>query len=233
MFNTDKCVVTHMGCNKTNFQYMMGTQKLKDIQVERDLGVLVDNKLNFNEQCSKAVKEANSALGMIRRNIKTKSKEIVIPLYKALVRPKLEYCVQLWNPFLKFNIDKMEKVQRRATKLINEFKKLPYEMRLYSAGLTSLKERRDRGDLIQVYKIMKGFDKVDYRNWFTLSETTQTRVHRYKIEKSRTRLNTRKFFFSNRVVDSWNNLPARVVDIDSVNCFKDRMDNFFATMKRN
>ena len=108
---------------------------------------------------------ANVTLGMIKRTITSKSKTIITRLYKALVRPQLEYCVQAWRPYLKKDIEKIEKVQRRATKLISECSNLSYEDRLKFTGLSTLEARRNRGDLIEVLRVLKGFSKVDYKHF--------------------------------------------------------------------
>ena len=93
--------------------------------------------MKFSEHCSHIVKQANATLGLIRRNIRYKSKDVIVRLYKALVRPKLDYCVQVWRPYLKKDIDSLERVQRRATKMINECKGRNYESRLHITGLES------------------------------------------------------------------------------------------------
>jgi len=152
--------------------------------------------------------------------------DIIVRLYKALVRPKLEYCVQAWCPYLKEDIDKLEKVQARATRLIDGCKNLSYENRLKHTGLTTLSERRIRGDLIEVFKILKGFSKVNYNTWFKLSVNSRTRGHSYKLVKSRSRLDIRKNFFSHRVVNAWNSLPSEVVEAECVNTFKNRYDRY-------
>ena len=77
---------------------------------ERDLGVIVDSSMKFSEQCNTAIRSANSILGLIRRTITNKNKNIVVKLYKGLVRPKLEYCVQAWHPFLARDIKNLEKI---------------------------------------------------------------------------------------------------------------------------
>jgi len=156
-FNVDKCQVMHLGKNSLNSQYTLGGCTLKPTESERDLGVFVDKTFKFSEQCNKAANSANAIIGMIKRTIKCRRKDIMVRLYKALVRPKLEYCVQAWCPYLKKDIDKLEKVQARATRLVNGCKNLTYENRLNYTGLTTLSERRIRGDLIEVFKILKGF----------------------------------------------------------------------------
>jgi len=93
-------------------------------------------------------------------------------------------------------------------------------------GLISIEKRRVRGDLIQVFKILKGVDKLDYSNFFEIQSSSRTRGHNYKLVKHRSRLDIRKNFFSQRVVNVWNSLPQVVVDADSVNSFKNRLDKF-------
>ena len=193
--------------------------------MERDLGILVDARLKFSEQCNKAANSANAVLGMIKRTI-TNRKDIIVKLYKGLARPKLEYCIQAWRPYLKKDIDKLERVQARATRLINECNKRNYEDRLKIAGLVTLEERRNRGDLIETFKIIKGFSKVDYTKWFTLSHNHRTRGHRYKLNKPKSRLEIRRNFFSLRVINEWNKLPNDVVEATSINMFKNRYDRY-------
>ena len=93
-FNVDKCAVMLVGHNNKCSQYKLGNEELKSIVKEKDLGIIMDNTLKFSEQCNTAVKGANRTLGLIKRTIESRSKDVIIKLYKALMRPKLEYCVQ-------------------------------------------------------------------------------------------------------------------------------------------
>ena len=226
-FNADKCQVMHIGKKTLNSQYVLNGSTLKPTESERDLGVLVDKSCKFSEHCNKVANSANAIvliIGMIKRTITCRRKDIMVRLYKALVRPKLEYCVQAWCPYQKKDIEKLENVQARATRLINDCRNLSYEKRLKYTGLTTLSERRIRGDMIEVFKILKGFTKVNFNTWFKLSDNNRTRGHRYKLEKSRSRLDIRKHFFSQRVVNAWNKLPSEVVESESINTFKNKYD---------
>lgn len=223
-FNIDKCSVMHLGRNNSSNTYKINGCELKSGNVEKDLGVVVDKTMKFSEQCNSAVSNANATLGIIKRTISCKNKDIILRLYKALVRPKLEYCIQAWRPYLRKDIDKLEKVQRRATKMIQGYRNYSYPQRLQYTRLTTLEERRDRGDLIEVYKFISGINKVDYKKFFTISNNNRTRGHKYKLEKSRSRLDIRKNFFSQRIVNKWNALPEVVVDAKSVNSFKKHYD---------
>jgi len=126
----------------------------------------------------------------------------------------------------------MERVQRRATKMITECKNLNYESRLNKVNLIHLEKRRERGDLIQVYKLIKGFDKIDYRQFFELAGNFRTRGHKLRIVKVRCRLDIRSKFFSQRVVNGWNELPANVVEAETVNSFKNRLDDHWRDSER-
>jgi hypothetical protein len=130
LFNSDKCKVMHMGVRNTRVEYYMNGIKLEDIEEERDLHIIVQNNLKCDKQCAKVVKQANRTLGMIKRSFRNLNQQIVLLLYKSLVRPHLEYCVHAWRPHLQKYIDLLEGVQRRATKLIPSLKVKSYQDRL-------------------------------------------------------------------------------------------------------
>lgn len=224
-YNVDKCKTLHAGYNNTEHKYKMGGIELTSVEEERDLGVVVCKSLSVSRQCAEAAKSANRALGQIRRTITNKSKDIVVPLYRSLVRPRLEYCIQAWRPYLKKDITLLEKVQHRATKIVEGMNKLSYEERLVACDLQSLEERRDRGDMIEVHKIVKGMDRIPSSKFFKPLESSHSqRGQDAKFFKQRSRLDIRKYFFSQRVVNKWNALPQTVVDATSTNVFKGRYD---------
>jgi len=225
-FNVDKCVVVHFGNQNKHHEYEMGGCKLKESVLERDLGVMISSSGKVSEQCHIAATKANSVLGMIKRTVKSRSRDVVVRLYKTLVRPKLEYCVQMWCPYLQKDIDKLEQVQRRATRLINRCRKWSYEDRLKYTDLMPLKIRRKRGDMIEVFKMVKGIDKVDKNIFFAFANNSRVRGHKYKLIKGHSKLDIRKHYFSNRVINDWNALPEEVVSAETVNCFKARLDKY-------
>ena len=223
IFNEVKCKVMHFGANNIEANYQINGHVLDVVEEERDLGVIVSNTLKVSAQCVKAVKTVNKILGLIKRTFTTRQKDIIINLYKSLVRPHLEYCMSAWRPHYVKDIELLEGVQRRATKLIEEFKGLEYEERLKRVGLTKLETRRLRGDLIEVFKIFHGLTDQNPLEFFTLA-SNNLRGHALKLYKPRILGDIGKFSFSFRVLNHWNDLPEEVVFTDNVNSFKNKID---------
>ena len=203
-------------------------------QEEKDLGVYVTPNLKPTVQVAKAAASANAMVGMLRKTYTYLDTEMFLPLYKSLIRPRLEHCIQAWSPYTRRDINKLEQVQRRATKLVPELSQLSYEERLSRLGLTPLEERRTRGDMIQTYKILHGIDIVGEGTFLQLTGQNHpnTRGHSLKLNKPRFRTSHRNKFFNARIVNKWNSLPENVVMSHSVNIFKNRYDQLETLRQR-
>ena len=227
-FNVSKCKVMHLGKNTSDRTYSLtkdgNISHISSVMEEKDLGVTFDEKLKFSQQVGKVVATANRKLGMIRRTFSSFDRDALLHLYKTLIRPVLEYSSCVWHPLLKKDIEKLEKVQRRATKLVRSLRNLDYPSRLRSLKLPTLAYRRHRSDMLQVFRLVTGIDDFDPSQFFSMAKTKRTRGHGFKMEKKRARTKLRQGVFSQRVVTHWNNLPEDVVMSPSINTFKSRLE---------
>ena len=223
-FNTSdhKCKVMHVGENNPENDYYLDGNVLPKTPIEKDLGVYVNTNLDWKDHIKQAIGKANSVMGWVVRNVVTREQQVMINIYKSLIRPHLEYCVQIWSPVARHGnwgiIMDIEGVQRRFTRLIDGVGLLPYKERLSKLSITTLLERRMRGDLIEIFKIFKGL--VSYgRDALKLSRSG------YNILKSG-KTNARLDFFTNRAANYWNKLPVAVKDSESVDSFKARLEKY-------
>ena len=225
-FNAAKCSVMRMGVSKyrETYQYVLNNTNLRVSECEKDLGILVTPNMSPDKHIAAIVKSTYAQLANIRVAFKPMDLEMFKTIYTTYVRPKLEYAVQFWNPHLKKYEDKIERVQRHATKMVPELRDLSYEERLNKLNLPTLKERRERGDMITTFKFIKGFDDVRSENYFDRRHGT-TRGHSQKLRKRAPKQDVSKYFFSNRVVDRWNALKEETIQAKTIANFKKRYDD--------
>ncbi len=224
-FNTDdkKCKVLHAGSRNACPDYFLGDVKLPTVELEKDLGIYVSHDLSWKSHILRMVNKAKSVSGWVKRNVISREKQVMLTIYKSLIRPHLEYCVQVWNPPAKRGfwglIVDIENVQRQFTRLIEGLGLLTYEKRLENIGLTTLVKRRMRGDLIETFKVRGGMTKYG-SNFYRPSRSGMKLLN--TVNKGKYIDN----FISNRVVSYWNKIPDSVKQGKTVEAFKSRLENF-------
>jgi hypothetical protein len=224
--NTKKCKVMYFGKNNIKMKYTLsgyGTSEiLEETTSERDLGIQIDNKLKFEDQTIKAVGKANGMISMLKRTFVSRDIKIWSKLYKTYIRPQLEFAISAWNPYRQMDIVKMEKVQKRVTRIPSQLRNKPYIDRHTIMGITSHQDRRSRGDLIQQYKLVNNLDQV---KWHTEPQKNlqSGRLRRELVKNCTQRFN----FFTNRIVNKWNALSEETKSSATVESFKERFDKKF------
>ena len=215
----------HIGSKNKKYLYLLGHNLISETKSETDLGILMSDNLSWSEHVANCAKKANRTLGMIKHTFSHMDKNMFISLYQTLVRPHMEYSHQVWSPYLQKDISILEKVQRRATKIVPGLEDLPYEQRLKILKLYPLEERRTRGDMICVWKMLNGQIDIDYNRLIPLNEgCDSTRSHRFQILGKVCKNNSRKNFFTQRVIHPWNTLSRDTVNSTTIDRFKGRYD---------
>ena len=203
-YHFQKCKHLHIGNHDINFEYTMQTNsremKVQKVKTEKDLGVTFDHNLKFTDHINNKVNKANRNVGLIFRTFTFMDKDMFLSIYKSVVRPHLEYASSVWSPMFKKDKILIENVQRRATRLVKCLKQLSYEDRLKTLGLPSLEYRRERSDMIQVYKIMHGIDKVDKDKFFTVNRYSAMRGYSLKFFKKRSQTSLSALYVDSRTV---------------------------------
>ena len=236
-FNTSKCKIMHIGKNNVKQSYRMNDQELETTKAEKDIGVMVQDDLKPSLHCAKVAAKANGVLGQLSRAVLYRDSNTFIKLYLVYVRPILEYCIQAVGPHTVADKLCLEKVQMRAVKMVSNIGGGSYNDKLAKLNLTTLEERRWRGDMIQTWRIMTGKDMVKVETWFDLevdrqrvgATTTRHARQHHAIRPRNYKYEERGYFFSNRVVHDYNSLPEHVKQATDINSFKNNLDKHRGT----
>ena len=233
-FNVAKCKILHVGRSNPKHVYTMNGIQLEETEKERDIGILINKDLKPASQCAEAARRAGAVLTQITKAFMYRDRRTFLQLYKQFVRCHMDFAVPAWCPWSTGDIETLEKVQRRAINLIVGLRGRTYEEKLLELGLTSLKERRTRMDMIQTFKIINRIDDVDSAIWFNLVGPNNIRSTRNSnceknIVGNRSRTDIRQNFFSNRVVATWNRLPTEAKMCKTLNQFKAQIKDLVLT----
>lgn len=236
-FHPQKCVVMRLGENtkklgNINSYYAMDETRVKIVDTEKDLGIIFDSHMSFDEHITTVVKKANSIAGMIRRTFVHLDKNMFKTHFSSMVRPHLEYGAPIWNPHLRKHITTIENVQRRASRQIPGMSHLSYTQRLKILRLPTLSYIRYRGDMLEMYKITHGHYDADAVEGFLEFRAEQApsrsfRSHEFHVKKATCKKDVRRFAFKQRVADQWNNLLKTIVEASTINTFKNRLDKLW------
>lgn len=221
--NVDKCSILHLGKTNPQFAYNVNGNQLKPVTSQVDLGVTVTYDLSWSEHISNITKKANKIMFLLKKAFTNPTPELAMKLYTTYVRPTIEFAAPVWSPWLIRDKNLLEKIQRSATRWPSTIRKRPYEERLEIMKLTSLEERRLRGDLIQMYRITHGLFPSP-EEMAHINTDARLRGHPYKIKKEPFQTSYRMHFITNRTFEAWNKLPMEVVCAPNMCSFKSRLD---------
>ena len=206
--------------------YKVCGNSIEHVSVEKDLGVHIDEELSFEHHICIKARIANALMGKIRRTFTYLDGRTFKKLYTSMVRPHLEYGQSIWSPFLLKHIHLLERVQERATQLVDGYSNLEYSERLKKLGLTTLRFRRLRGDLIEMFKHFCLYDKDAVTGPSFQENHRSSRKHEHQLRehfRARRRGLSENSFYG-RVIKLWNDLPRHVAEEKNVNRFKNALD---------
>ena len=220
--NPSKSKVMHIGKNNPGLPYSIDGVQIESVVTEKDIGFWITNDLSPSTHVQKARSRALGEISRIRRNFSCMNKQAFCVLYNQRVRPHLDHGMAACPPSTSADSKLLESVQSKATAMVYGLKHLNSEERRKELGLMRLEERRERGDLIEVFKILKGQTRIDPTLFWEVREARNgARLVKELAVNGRRQ---RQSFFSYRVIQKWNLLPVEVKTAPSLDSFKNRLD---------
>ena len=208
--------------NISNFQYSIFGKPLSTVDQHEYLGVTISNDLRWNHHCEKSIKKANRTLGLLRRTLTPCTKDVKIKAYESLVRPRLEYASEAWNPHTTSTVDRLEQVQRAAARFIHrDYRRETHVTPLLTAlGWDSLHYRRLLAQSVMFFKIQHSLVNIRFPPCVSPATFFARRDHQLKFNTIQCTIDPYKFSFYPRTIRIWNSLPATAVTASSILVFR-------------
>ena len=204
----------------------MGSENIVKVHEEKDLGVTIQDNLQPEKHIERIFRDTYRMLRNIGVAFHYMDKDMMRKIIATMIRPKMEYAETVWSPYKKKHVKKLERIQRMATKMVPELEELTYEERLREINLPTLEERRERGDLITIFKLYNKMEEADNEE-LLLTERREigfTRGHTKKLRKGRCLNNVKKNSFPHRNIEVWNKLSEEIISVKTVHQLKEKLD---------
>ena len=204
------------------YHYMLDGHIIDEPNTVRDLGVIIDTDLNFQDHIRSIVQQASVRASVVRRSFKNTSVAFHVQMYKTFIRPLVEYAMPVWSPQYDCDGLSVELVQKRFTKYLPNYFYLSYQQRLDKLDIVSLGFRRSVADLVLLYKLARGHCCVDLSN-FGVHPAPARAGHEYRFYNIAAAKNVRHHYFSSRAIRLWNSLSVNTHQSPTLNCFRQRL----------
>jgi hypothetical protein len=219
--NPEKTKVLTIGNKKIDFDYVLNGSSIEKVKNIKDVGIIIQSNLKFTMHCSGIVKKAHFMIRTIFTSFKNHDEKFYLKLYTSYVRPLLEHTCQVWSPILKTNIDRIENVQRYFTRRICS-NNMSYLTRINHLNINTLEYRRICSDLALFYKVINGDTHIKVQDYYTF--VNRARGHSKHLFMYYCRTDKRRFYWLNRIVNHWNNLPEDIITSRNVKTFKKKVN---------
>lgn len=227
--SVSKCACLVLNGTDKSFNYVLSGQSLPYVDSCADLGITIDNVLSFVQHISCIVSKAKARASLILKCFISNDANTLVKAYTVYVRPLLEYNCAIWSPFFKKDINLVESVQRYFTRCVFRRLNMPivsYDERLTYLGLLRLEKRRIINDLVETFKLCKGYSCLNTSKYLCFASYHSTRGHPYKLFVHRINNRVHRHFLFNRVINIWNSIPSHYFNTNLISCFKSKLQTF-------